>query len=128
MLSIPTKARILVVGYPLMVRRLAAKIEPEQFCIVDCRNSAEAAELLARQSFEMVIVDNLVPEADVVCRNAAALGTAPITLLLQTKPVDWRGMSNMMVDGFIADTGTNAEFTARLRALMRRKPLASAYR
>jgi hypothetical protein len=38
----------------------------------------------------MAIVDNLVHDAEISCRNTATSGAAPVTLFLQTKPVEGR--------------------------------------
>ena len=117
-----TKQRILAIGTPMMVRRLSAKIDGEQFAVTGCQDSEQAVALLQREEFDMVIVDNLVHNADSVCLHASTRGEAPVTLLLQEKPVDWRGLGALTVDGFLQDSGTNAEFIARLRAYIRRRP------
>jgi DNA-binding response OmpR family regulator len=117
--------KILAIGNPMMVRRLASKIDSEQFVVTGCHNPAEAANFLEREKFDMVIVDDLVHDAELVCQSAACTGDTPVTLLLQEKPVDWKGRGALAVDGFLPDGGTNAEFMARLRAYMRRQPTAS---
>ena len=117
-----TPSKILAIGNPIMVRRLAAKIDRDQFTVTGCNNADEAAGLLENDQFDMVIVDNLVHNAGFVCKTAAVAGEAPVTVLLQEKPVNWRELGSLAVDGFLTDSGTNAEFMARLRAYLRRKP------
>jgi DNA-binding response OmpR family regulator len=118
------KQKILAVGNPMMVRRLSSKIDREQFAVTGCHDPAEAANFLACEQFDLVIVDVLVHNPEIVCQNLAVLGDTPVTLLLQEKPVNWRGLGALSVDGFLLDGGTNAEFMARLRAYARRKPVA----
>ncbi len=116
------KQKILAIGNPMMIHRLSAKIDPDDFVVTGCHNPAEAAEILEHLQFDMVIVDNLVDNARLVCRNTAILSSTPVALLLQEKPVNWKGLGALNVDGFLADGGTNAELMARIRAYIRRKP------
>jgi DNA-binding response OmpR family regulator len=118
------KQKILVIGNPMMVRRLSSKIDREQFSMIGYDNPDEAVSLLQNEQFDLVIVDNLVRNADLVCFRTSAMGDIPVTLLLQCKPVDWRNLETLKVDGFLLDSGTNAEFNARLRAYIRRKSMA----
>jgi DNA-binding response OmpR family regulator len=120
------KQKILAIGSPMMVRRLSAKIEPEQFEVTGCNNPTEASNLLEHEQFDMVIVDNLADNAEMVCKSAATAGGIPVTLLLQEKPVNWSNLGASSVDGFLTDAGTNAEMIARIKAFMRRKPIVSA--
>ena len=119
------KQKILAIGNPMMVCRLSAKIDTEKFAVTGCENSTEAVTLLEHEHFDMVIVDNLVRNAEKVCKNAAIISDSPVALLLQDKLVDWRGLGELKVDGFILDGGTKAEFMARIRAYIRRKPADS---
>jgi hypothetical protein len=116
------KQKILAIGNPLTVCRLSAKIDADQFVVTGCESPAEADILLEREHFDVVIVDNLVPGAEKVCKKAAIMSDTPVALLLQDKLVDWRGLGELKVDGFILDGGTRAEFMARVRAYIRRKP------
>jgi DNA-binding response OmpR family regulator len=115
------KQKILAIGSAMMEKRLSAKVDQNAFEITGCRSLEDAADLLEYQPFDMVIVDNLINNARQICRSTAALSDSPVALLLQEKPVNWRGLEQLKVDGFLADGGTNAELMARLRALMRRK-------
>jgi DNA-binding response OmpR family regulator len=117
------KQKILAIGNPMTVCRLAAKIDEEQFAVTGCESSADAANILEHE--HVVIVDNLVQNAEKVCKNAAITSDTPVALLLQDKLVDWRGLGELKVDGFILDGGTKAEFMARIRAYIRRKPADS---
>lgn len=119
------KQKILAIGNPMTVCRLSAKIDAEQFAVTGCESSTEAATLLEHEHFDVVIVDNLVHNAEKVCKNAAVTSDTPVALLLQDKLVDWRGLGELKVDGFILDGGTKAEFMARIRAYIRRKPADS---
>ena len=119
------KQKILAIGNPMTVCRLSAKIDAEQFAVTGCESSTEAATLLEHEHFDVVIVDNLVHNADKVCKNAAITADTPVALLLQDKLVDWRSLGELKVDGFILDGGTKAEFMARIRAYIRRKPADS---
>jgi DNA-binding response OmpR family regulator len=121
MINNPDKPKILAIGSPVMLRRLSAKTENGQFEITGCPDPAAAAAIMASAEFDIVIVDNLVGNTDSVCRRVAEEGTTPVALMLQEKPVDWRALNSPAVDGYLADAGSNAEFTARLRAFVRRK-------
>jgi DNA-binding response OmpR family regulator len=120
------KQKILAIGNPLTVCRLSAKIDEEQFAVTGCESSSEAASMLEHEHFDVVIVDNLVHNAEKVCKYAAINADTPVALLLQDRLVDWRNLGELKVDGFILDGGTKAEFMARIRAYIRRKPTDSA--
>lgn len=75
--------------------------------------------LLQTEKFDMVIVDNLLKDAQTVCENAFVLNGSPVTLLLQGQPVTWRNLESTAVDGFLLDNGTGLELMARIRAYLR---------
>jgi DNA-binding response OmpR family regulator len=116
-----TGSRILAIGSILMARRLMAKTAGGQFVITGCSDPSEAAKRLADTEFDLVIIDNLVQDIAEVCRRAVEQVDVPVALFLQDKPVDWKRLLTLPVDGYLADGGTNAEFTARVQAFMRRK-------
>jgi hypothetical protein len=119
--------KILAIGSPIMVRRLQNRIDLNQFKVIPCHNSGEAENILASEEIDMVIIGDLFSEAESICRRAAIKNDTPVALLLQEKPVNWRERGHLKVDGFLSDGGTNAEMTARIRALIRRKPGLSPF-
>lgn len=105
-----------------MLKRLSHKLDREQFILIGCSNQQEAAAILEHDNFDLVIVDNLINEAEALCRIISKIVRIPVTLLLQDKPANWHKLRSVTVDGYLPDSGSSLEFTARLKAYLRAKP------
>ncbi len=118
------KLKILVVGNPLMIRRLSSRIDDEKVTMTSCNTGSEAADWLAKELFDMVIIDNQVENADVICKEAAGAANGTVALMLREKAVDWNKVRGLNVDGYLPDEAGAAELMARIKAYSRRKPLS----
>jgi DNA-binding response OmpR family regulator len=118
------KLKILVIGNPLMIRRLSSRIDAEKISITSCSKNSEAADWLARELFDMVIIDNQVENSDLICKEAAGAANGTVALMLREKAVDWNKMRSLNVDGYLPDEAGAAELMARIKAYSRRKPLS----
>ena len=116
------KHKILAVGSQIMLKRLHGKLDREQFTLIGCYNPQEAVAILERDTFDMVIIDNLISEAEALCRAISNIVCIPVTLLLQEKPANWRNIGLLAVDGYLWYSGSSLEFMARLKAYLRLKP------
>ena len=106
----------------MMLKRIQCKLDQEQFTVIACDNPQEATALLEQDNFDLVIIDNLINEAEALCQTISKIVHIPVTLLLQEKPANWRNLQSLTVDGYLPDSGSNIEFTARLRAYLRNTP------
>lgn len=116
------KHKILAVGSHIMLKRLQSKLDHDQFILIGCSNPQEVAVILEQESFDMVIIDNLISDAEALCRTISKIVQIPVTLLLQESPANWRNLGSLTVDGYLPDAGSSTEFMARLRAYLRYKP------
>jgi DNA-binding response OmpR family regulator len=117
------KHKILAVGGQLMSKRLSHKLDSEQFTLIHCPDPQAAAAILEQDEFDLVIVDNLIHGAEALCRELSLDTPIPVTLLMQEKPLNWKSLGLLSVDGYLPDSGSNLEFTARLKAYLRPKAI-----
>ena len=115
------KHKILAVGSHIMLKRLQHKLDREQFILIGCHNPQEATAILEQDDFDLVIIDNLIHEAEALCLAISHIVCIPVTLLLQEKPANWRNLASAKVDGYLPDSGSSIEFMARLKAYLRPK-------
>jgi DNA-binding response OmpR family regulator len=118
--------KILFFGSNLMVRRLTDVMGRDEMNVVGISDEAKALSLLARERFDMVIVDSIFQESADFCRNIAHLNRLPVAVMLQEKAADWQQIRALEVDGYLYDGAGKAEIMARLKAVSRRK--MAAYR
>jgi DNA-binding response OmpR family regulator len=116
------RLKILAFGSHLMIHRLKARVDHDEVSITGCTEASEAFSFLKQDEFDIIIVDNLMKEAQSVCRNAVGLAKAPVTLILQEKAADWQKLRGVVVDGYLPDEAGSVELMARIKAYSRRKP------
>jgi len=79
--------------------------------------------LLETEPCDIVIVDNLMKNAEAICETAAVITRAPVALLLRESVADWKKLRSLEVDGYLPDTAGTLELMARIKAFSRRKPV-----
>lgn len=115
------KLKILAFGSQMMLRRLAVRIDPAETCITGCSEALEAVNLLAKEQFDIVIIDSSFQDAENICRSITGITGAPVALMLREATADWKQIRNLGVDGFLPEEAGNAELMARIKACSRRK-------
>jgi len=116
--------KILAFGSNLMVRRLTDVMGRDETNVVGMSDAAQALSLLAREYFDMVIVDSIFRDSADFCRDIAHLNRLPVAVLLEDKLTDWQQLRALEVDGYLFDGAGKAEMLARVKALSRRKLVA----
>ncbi len=104
-----------------MIHRLESRVDKEEVSITGCPEGADVENLLTKEQFDMIIVDNLGKDTEAVCRDAVCIGKAPVTLMVREKGVDWKNLRHLNVDGYLPDEAGSVELMARIRAYSRRK-------
>ncbi len=125
-------ARVLAVDdSPTYLEYLADVLINEGYDVVKAKDGAEALEQIARQNFDCVMVDLVMPQIDgiEICRRiadrrrsgSADEGTAVIILTASETPEDMTRGLEAGADDFVGKSSDSAVLKARIRALLRRK-------
>jgi DNA-binding response OmpR family regulator len=114
---------VLAFGSQIMLSRLNDLLETEDINIYGFSDPLKTLDLLGNVSFDLIIVENQAVNAEAVLRTTFCFAEAPVAILLQESAADWRKLRNLPVDGYLPDGVSKTEFIARLRALIRRRPI-----
>jgi len=117
------KMRVIVFGTRITLHRLSQSLGKEGIELVSPSETHEAIALLKHESFDLVVVDTSVKEADEICRRIEELECIPVALLVDKKRADWRRLDSLHSNGYICRNTKGAELAARLRAVARRGQL-----
>ena len=126
-------ARLLAVDdSPLYLRELAEALSAEGYEVTPATGGREALEQAARQSFDCILVDLIMPRMDgiEVCRRISAVqldradGSQPPAIVMLTSsetPEDMTRSLEAGADDFVGKSSDMAVLKARIRALLRRR-------
>jgi DNA-binding response OmpR family regulator len=117
------KLKILAFGSQIMLHRLTARVDKDEVSLTDCSEASAAENILGKEQFDMVIVDNLVKDAEAICQDVFDAAKVPVALMLRESGADWRKLRKLNVDGYLPDEAGSAELMARIKAFSRRKPI-----
>lgn len=93
--------------------------------IVKFSKISEAIDRVQQERFDIILVDSLTEEAGKACQYMFKIACAPVALLVRENDNDWKKLSNLEVDGFIFERSGSTEMIARIRAISRRRIMAS---
>ncbi len=122
-------ARILVVDdEEAILKLLRFPLEKEGYQVVTARDGEEALETFARESFDLVILDLMLPHVDgmEVCRRIRAQSIVPI-IMLTAKSDEFDKVLGLEIgaDDYITkDKFSLREFRSRVRAQLRRAEMS----
>lgn len=116
--------RVLVAEDETVVRELLViSLKRMGYQVVAATNGAQALEILDCQSFDLVLLDVMMPEVDgfTVCRELRMRSNVPVVMLTAlNRPEDVIRGLELGADNYITKPFTFRELEARLRALLRR--------
>jgi len=124
-----TGARILLVDdEEAILKLLRFPLEKEGYHVVTARDGEEALETFARESFDLVILDLMLPHVDgmEVCRRIRAQSIVPI-IMLTAKSEEFDKVLGLEIgaDDYITkDKFSLREFRSRVRAQLRRAEMS----
>ena len=124
-----TGARILLVDdEEAILKLLRFPLEKEGYQVVTARDGEEALETFARESFDLVILDIMLPHVDgmEVCRRVRAQSIVPI-IMLTAKSDEFDKVLGLEIgaDDYITkDKFSLREFRSRVRAQLRRAEMS----
>jgi two-component system, OmpR family, response regulator len=124
-----TGARILLVDDEEAIQKLLRfPLEKEGYHVVQARDGQEALDVFAREPFDLVILDLMLPKVDgmEVCRRLRANSTVPI-IMLTAKGDEFDKVLGLEIgaDDYITkDRFSLREFRSRVRAQLRRADMA----
>jgi DNA-binding response OmpR family regulator len=124
-----TGARILLVDDEEAIQKLLRfPLEKEGYHVVQARDGQEALDVFAREPFDLVILDLMLPKVDgmEVCRRLRATSTVPI-IMLTAKGDEFDKVLGLEIgaDDYITkDRFSLREFRSRVRAQLRRADMA----
>ena len=122
-------ARILLVDDEEAIQKLLRfPLEKEGYQVVQARDGQEALDAFARETFDLVILDIMMPRVDgmEVCRRLRAVSTVPI-IMLTAKADEFDKVLGLEIgaDDYITkDRFSLREFRSRVRAQLRRAEMA----
>ena len=124
-----TGARILLVDDEEAIQKLLRfPLEKEGYHVVQARDGQDALDVFAREPFDLVILDLMLPKVDgmEVCRRLRANSTVPI-IMLTAKGDEFDKVLGLEIgaDDYITkDRFSLREFRSRVRAQLRRADMA----
>ena len=125
-----TNARILVVDDEPQIRRvMRATLVARGYVVDDARNGEEALEKLRADRFDLVLLDMNMPGIGGMeaCRIMRSQGDIPIVILsIRNAEKDKVEALDAGADDYITKPFSMPELLARIRAALRRAPLAGA--
>jgi DNA-binding response OmpR family regulator len=122
-------ARILLVDdEEAILKLLRFPLEKEGYQVVTAKDGAEALQIFARESFDLVILDLMMPQVDgmEVCRRIRANSIVPI-VMLTAKSDEFDKVLGLEIgaDDYITkDKFSLREFRSRVRAQLRRAQMS----
>ena len=122
-------AKILLVDDEEAIQKLLRfPLEKEGYQVVQARDGQEALDAFARDQFDLVILDLMMPRIDgtEVCRRMRAVSTVPI-IMLTAKADEFDKVLGLEIgaDDYITkDRFSLREFRSRVRAQLRRADMA----
>jgi DNA-binding response OmpR family regulator len=122
-------ARILLVDdEEAILKLLRFPLEKEGYQVVTAKDGAEALQTFARESFDLVILDLMMPQVDgmEVCRRIRASSIVPI-VMLTAKSDEFDKVLGLEIgaDDYITkDKFSLREFRSRVRAQLRRAQMS----
>jgi DNA-binding response OmpR family regulator len=114
------KLKVLAFGNQLMLRRLVSLVDEDEVAVTGCFAAAEAFEKLNKEHFDLIIIDQLVKEAEQICRYIASITCVPVAIMMQENFADWNALRKLEVNGYLPDDKGSEELMARIRAYSRR--------
>lgn len=122
-----TVRRILIVeDEPLMAQVVSRILGDQGASIVTAGSVSEAEALIDRETFDIVILDRMLPDGDGLqifkkLRASPALKNLPVLVLSgKTAPEDQMDGLNLGADDYILKPFSHLELKARVEALIRR--------
>jgi len=120
--------RILLVDDEQSVQKLLAyPLRKEGYEVVAALDGAEALERIRNGSFDLVVLDLMLPKVDGfdVCRQIRARSTVPIIMLTaKTEEIDKVLGLELGADDYITKPFSVREFRSRVKAVLRRAELS----
>ncbi len=106
------------------IRKLIRKYaEFEGHCVTEAENGMEAIELLRKQSFDIIIMDIMMPELDGLsaCREIRKFSDTPI-LMLSARGEEYDKISGFEfgIDDYVVKPFSPKELMLRIEAIMKR--------
>jgi DNA-binding response OmpR family regulator len=124
------RARILAIDdSPTWLESLALAFSSEGYEVATAASAEEGLETIARESFDCVMVDLIMPVMDGIeaCRRINEMGRSmdrPVVVVMLTSSETREDMTRGLeagADDFVGKTSDMAVLKARIRALLRRK-------
>jgi DNA-binding response OmpR family regulator len=125
MMTTVTELRVMVLGNPMTVKRIAECISEVGINPVPVSDVPEALTRLKLERFDVVVIDSLLTEAYSAVQNISESGRVPVALLTREHNTNWQNLRSWEVDGFLPEEAGNFELVARIKAISRRATLTS---
>ena len=119
------KIKILAFGSELMLHQLENQVDPDEVSITGCSEASTVADLLKKEQFDLVIIDNGVKDLETICQAAFQTASAPVAVMLREQFADWKKLSTLEVDCYLAEGAGRDELSARIKACSRQSRLSS---
>ena len=121
--------RILLVDDEQSVQKLLAfPLRKDGYDVVCARDGAEALERLSDDSYDLVVLDLMLPKVDgfEVCRRVRATSSVPIIMLTaRIEEIDKVLGLELGADDYITKPFSVREFRSRVKAVLRRSELVA---
>ncbi len=117
-----SKIKVLAAASGITLKRLNARIEEKDDIAVNGVTELDKIiDCLQKEKFDVLMIDSLMPEADLICLNLAAIPHPPIVVMVRENAANWQTLGLWQVDGFVSEESSKVELLARLKAISRRK-------